>query len=107
MAAYTGISKERYETKRSHVSYSICDCYELSIFLNKAASHGLFGYHPMCGDAKLTHICFADDLLIFTEGTLDSVKNILLVLREFEQKSGMALIHWQDIFFSLLIFLMF
>ncbi|CAA7024004.1 unnamed protein product [Microthlaspi erraticum] len=37
----------------------------LSLMLNSAARDGSFGYHPGCGDSQLTHLCFADDLLIF------------------------------------------
>lgn len=63
----------------------------LSHVLNMAASNGLFGYHHKCEDAKLTHLCFSDDLLIFTEDSLASLKSILEVLRDFEHKSGLVL----------------
>lgn len=32
----------------------------------------------------LTHLCFADDLLIFTDGSLSSFQGVLKVLRDFE-----------------------
>lgn len=35
-------------------------------------------------------LCFADDLLIFTDGSLSSVQAVLQVLREFEERSGLA-----------------
>lgn len=38
----------------------------LSILLNRAAEQRDFGYHHLCEPTKLTHLCFADDLLIFT-----------------------------------------
>lgn len=37
----------------------------LSISLNRAARQGNFQYHAKCMRSKLTHLCFADDLLIF------------------------------------------
>lgn len=52
----------------------------LSVLLNKGAEDGKYGYHPNCKDSKLTHLCFADDLLIFIEGTSDAVNGVLEVL---------------------------
>ncbi|XP_010473894.1 PREDICTED: uncharacterized protein LOC104753325 [Camelina sativa] len=63
----------------------------LSLMLNKAAKEGKFGYHHHCDIAKLTHLCFADDLLIFVDGSVVSVQNVLEVLKEFEEKSGLAI----------------
>lgn len=38
-----------------------------------------------------THLCFADDLLIFTDGSLASVQGVLQVLRDFEALSGLSI----------------
>lgn len=38
-----------------------------------------------------THLCFADDLLIFTDGSINSVQGVLQVLRDFEAFSGLAI----------------
>lgn len=37
-----------------------------SQMLNKAAVEGLLPYHPKCDKIHL-HLCFADDLMVFTE----------------------------------------
>lgn len=58
--------------------------------LNKAAEEGRFAYHAKCESSKLTHLCFADDLLIFTDGSLSSVQAILGVLHEFQLHSGLS-----------------
>lgn len=47
-------------------------------------------YHQKCQGSKLTHLCFADDLLIFVDRSLDSVQAVLQVLREFEMRSGLV-----------------
>lgn len=39
----------------------------------------------------LTHLCFADDLLIFTDGSLSSFQGVLKVLRDFEAFSGLSI----------------
>lgn len=60
----------------------------LSFMLNNAAAQGNFQYHSKCSKMKLTHLSFADDLLIFIDGSLESVQNVLQVLHQFEQRSG-------------------
>lgn len=62
----------------------------LSLALNRAAVEGRFNYHPKCKKTRLTHLCFADDLLIFSDGSLNSITNILEVLKDFENRSGLA-----------------
>lgn len=62
----------------------------LSLMLNKAAREGNLNYHQHCAKTKLTHLSFADDLLIFIDGSLTSVQRVLQILHEFEQRSGLA-----------------
>ncbi|CAA7047414.1 unnamed protein product [Microthlaspi erraticum] len=72
----------------------------LSLILNKAAEEGKFAYHHECDASKLIHLCFADDLLIFMEGSLDSVQNVLQVLHEFQLRSGLAVSVQKSSFFA-------
>lgn len=62
----------------------------LSLMLNKAAADLKIKYHHKCSKSKLTHLAFADDLLIFMDGSLSSVQIVLQVLKEFELRSGLA-----------------
>ena len=62
----------------------------LSLVLNKAAAENKINYHSKCSEMKLTHLSFADDLLIFIDGSITSVQYVLQVLREFELRSGLA-----------------
>jgi hypothetical protein len=48
-----------------------------------------FMFHPYCFKVKLTHLCFADDLLIFSEASLSSINVIKAALLEFEDLSGL------------------
>ena len=48
-----------------------------------------FGYHHHCFKVGFTHLCFADDLLIFSEASVRSVSAIQKVLSEFESLSGL------------------
>ncbi|CAG7886739.1 unnamed protein product [Brassica rapa] len=63
----------------------------LSKELDLAAREGRFGIHPKCAFPLVTHLSFADDLLIFFDGTADSLRGIMQVLRDFQRKSGLAL----------------
>lgn len=39
----------------------------LSRTLNELQNVPLFKYHPQCAKLKITHLCFADDLLLFSK----------------------------------------
>lgn len=49
------------------------------------------GSHPGCVEPLVTHLSFADDLLIFFDGFTDSLREILSVLRGFQRSSRLAL----------------
>ena len=48
-------------------------------------------YHSKCKKISLTHLCFADDLLIFSKGNLSSILGIQNVLNVFYAMSGLQL----------------
>lgn len=74
----------------------------LSLLLKEAASSGNLGYHDRCNTSKLTHLCFADDLLIFIDGSISitSVQRVFQVLHDFEKRSGLAVSMQKTSFFS-------
>jgi hypothetical protein len=43
-----------------------------------------FQFHHRCAKLRLSHLCFADDFLIFSDASLKSVNVIQQVLKEFE-----------------------
>ncbi|XP_010471472.1 PREDICTED: uncharacterized protein LOC104751252 [Camelina sativa] len=55
-----------------------------------AASQQLIKPHPMCGNSLVTHLSFADDLLVFFDGSEDSLAAILEVLDQFKSISGLG-----------------
>ncbi|XP_039006174.1 uncharacterized protein LOC120133717 [Hibiscus syriacus] len=63
----------------------------LSKLLDIAASGKNFQFHPKCRRVNLTHLCFADDLLIFCKGSLNSIVGVKCVLERFYELSGMRL----------------
>jgi hypothetical protein len=48
-----------------------------------------FKFHYRCSRMNLTHLCFADDLLLFSNANLSSISIIKDTLREFELLSGL------------------
>ncbi|XP_013645955.2 uncharacterized protein LOC125594385 [Brassica napus] len=72
----------------------------LSHMLNAAATNSKLRYHSNCKKVKLTHLSFADDLLIFIEGNIESVQCVLQVLKEFENRSGLAVSLQKTSFFA-------
>lgn len=72
----------------------------LSHMLNKAAAERKLGFHAKCSQIKLTHLSFADDLLIFIDGSIESVQCVMKVLREFEDRSGLAMSCQKTSFFA-------
>lgn len=40
----------------------------LSKLISRAVSAGTIGYHPACRELNLTHLRFADDIVVFTDG---------------------------------------
>ncbi|XP_074278479.1 uncharacterized protein LOC141602068 [Silene latifolia] len=67
-----------------------CICMEyLSRIMEFATRKWYFSYHPMCKSLKLTHLLFADDLLMFSKGDVQSIMLILRVLATFSGSSGL------------------
>ncbi|CAA7036400.1 unnamed protein product [Microthlaspi erraticum] len=63
----------------------------LSKLLDKAASVKEIGYHPKCQTIGLTHLSFADDIMVLTDGQIRSVEGIITVFDEFSRMSGLKI----------------
>ncbi|KAB1204039.1 LINE-1 retrotransposable element ORF2 protein [Morella rubra] len=55
-----------------------------------ATNRGLFNYYWRCNKAKTTLLCFADDLLLFSKGDLQSVSILHHYLSKFGSMSGLV-----------------
>lgn len=56
----------------------------LSKLLEKSATEGDFRLHPNCSDPRIIHLLFADDLLVFTDGSRHSISRITSIMAEFK-----------------------
>ncbi|XP_010474049.1 PREDICTED: uncharacterized protein LOC104753502 [Camelina sativa] len=63
----------------------------LSKLLDKAAADHSYGYHPRCRNLRLTHLSFADDLMLLSDGKLRSIEGITAVFEHFAKISGLTI----------------
>ncbi|CAN1192276.1 LINE-1 retrotransposable element ORF2 protein [Linum perenne] len=61
----------------------------LSCKLNTAAEKGEYLYHPQCKRLRITHLCFADDLLLFSVASRSAIQSIWSILAQFANVSGL------------------
>lgn len=59
--------------------------------LNENYSAGLIGFHPKAEHPQVTHLAFADDIMVFFDGSKDSLENIAKTLHEFTKWSGLSM----------------
>nr|GEU79955.1 hypothetical protein [Tanacetum cinerariifolium] len=59
------------------------------IMIKNIGENGKFKYHYGCKDLKLTHMCFADDLLVLCNGDTESLKVVKKSLDDFISVSGL------------------
>lgn len=62
----------------------------LSKMLNSTARRGIISYHPKCQKVNITHLCFTDDLVVFTSAPPSSLMGIQTVLDDFHSVSGLS-----------------
>ena len=71
----------------------------LSKMLDDAAKKGKIRYHPRCKNIDFTHLCFADDLRIFTDGTRSSIDGIIKIFEDFDKMSGLKISREKSVLF--------
>lgn len=49
----------------------------------------MFGFHPKCRNLRITHLAYADDLLIFSKGDAQIVSLIMNCLNNFGDMAGL------------------
>ncbi|XP_074293086.1 uncharacterized protein LOC141619998 [Silene latifolia] len=68
---------------------NILICQDLVRVMDYAVGQWYFRFHPLCKSLRLTHLLFADDLLMFCRGDVRSIMLILRALSTFSDASGL------------------
>lgn len=79
--------------------FLICMEY-FSRLLAKRTFESDFNFHPKCEKLRITHLAFADDLLLFTRGDFLSVRILMQALDDFGDASGLRVNGSKSAFFS-------
>ncbi|XP_074278340.1 putative mitochondrial protein AtMg01250 [Silene latifolia] len=74
----------------SPLLFSICMEYLTRIF-NRMKDIDGFKHHPLCKKMNLTHLCFADDLLVFFRGDWESMVVTIRAFNTFSAASGLRM----------------
>lgn len=61
----------------------------LSRMLTVAGLNDSFRFHPRCRKLKLNHLCFSEDLMLFSKGDSNSIKLLCDCLDKFAMVSGL------------------
>lgn len=63
----------------------------LSKMIDRAVADRRIRYHPKCKGIQITHLCFADDLMVFVDGHKTSIEETIKIFDEFAMKSGLKI----------------
>ncbi|XP_010527495.1 PREDICTED: uncharacterized protein LOC104804825 [Tarenaya hassleriana] len=63
----------------------------LTRILDRSATEGRLSLHYRCINPMITHLSFADDVMIFTQGDLSSLSEVRRILTEFGVISGLRI----------------
>ncbi|XP_074305913.1 uncharacterized protein LOC141641138 [Silene latifolia] len=74
----------------SPLLFTLCLEY-LSRVLLVTQKHRSFRFHPLCKKVGLSHLCFADDLILFCKGEKGSVELLLHAFSLFSKASGLQM----------------
>lgn len=105
-----GATHEYFKAKRglrqgdpiSPVLFVLCMEYLPRTFAYNGRMKG-FKFHPRCKAMELNHLCFADDLLVFCHGDLQSTKMILKGLKHLEGVAGLQANHSKSEIYTILL----
>lgn len=59
----------------------------LSRMIDEGAIERKIGYHPKCKQIQLSHLCFANDLMVFVDGRKKSIDGIINIFDSFAERS--------------------
>jgi hypothetical protein len=61
----------------------------LGSILREVSQNSRFWYHWQCQQSVITHLCFADDLMIFYQANINSIRIVRKALNDFATLFGL------------------
>lgn len=86
---FKGKRESRQGDPISPLIFVICMEY-FTIIKREVGNNEVFQFHTKCKNLRLNHLCFADDMLIFSKGEFNSVLLMLRGLKSFSMTSGLT-----------------
>ena len=83
----------------SPLLFTLCLEY-LSRLLEFIQRHPHVRFHPLCKTVRLTHLCFADDLILFSKGEVKSVSLLWHAFEKFSKASGLRVNNQKSSYYS-------
>ncbi|XP_074265959.1 uncharacterized protein LOC141588414 [Silene latifolia] len=83
----------------SPLLFTLCREYLSRLLKLVSQMHG-FQFHPLCKSLKLTHLMFADDLLIFCKGDVRTIFIVMEAFKRFSNVSGLNINSDKSDFYS-------
>lgn len=95
--AINGVLNGHFQGKRgirqgdpmSPMLFTICLEY-FSRLIDKRTRFSGFSFHPRCKELRISHLAYADDLMLFSRGDTRSVSILMNTLKEFEATFGLS-----------------
>ncbi|XP_074315527.1 putative mitochondrial protein AtMg01250 [Silene latifolia] len=89
---FKGKRGNRQGDPMSHLLFTLCIEY-LTRLINVITLKPGFNFHPLCKKLKLSHLCFADDVLLFCRGDFHFIKLLMRALKSFGDASRLQVNH--------------
>ncbi|CAH9110752.1 unnamed protein product, partial [Cuscuta epithymum] len=89
---FKGMRGIRQGDPMSPLLFVICLEY-FSRLLKVRTSGPNFNFHPQCASLGITHLAYADDLMLFSRGDKFSIEILVTALKDFGDVSGLRVNH--------------
>lgn len=83
----------------SPLMFVICMDY-LTRIMRTLEDHPRFSFHPRCRHIKMSHMIFADDIILRCDGKFSAVYTMLQVVKLFSASSGLHISEYKSDFYT-------